>query len=130
MKNLCFFYGTLRSGYWNNQRVITPSSQLIGPAITQDNFRLFINGNIPCAVPDNDGYPLIGEVWELSREDAQYVQSLEYGYDFKEIIVLSQGQPVTAGIYFCARPEDSPYFTTEQREEPTGDFSHAVKPQS
>ncbi|HVU07838.1 MAG TPA: gamma-glutamylcyclotransferase family protein [Verrucomicrobiae bacterium] len=126
----CFFYGTIRSGYWNSHR-ITNTSKLIAPAVTEEKFRLFIQrGNVPCAVPTPDGYPLVGEVWELSDADAQWVQWLERGYQFKTTTVTAGSQRINAGIYFCEQAEDSPYYVSDQREEHSGDFSNAVKPKS
>ncbi len=84
---------------------------------------------MPSAVPDPTGYPLMGEIWELSETDAEQVHWLERGYECRETaVVTAAGERVNAKIYFCRKADDSPYFTPDQREEPTGDFSNAVKP--
>lgn len=129
---LCFFYGSLRSGYWNNGRCVNPEEdKLIGLAKTTAPFRLFINTGhfVPVAVPAADGYPLVGELWELCDNSAMRVHHLENGYKDAEFEVTVDDQaPVQATIYFCDKVQESPYHSNMEHvvEETSGDYAELV----
>jgi len=78
---------------------------------------------------DGGGYPLIGELWELCDNSAEHVHHLEHGYKDAEFEVAVDGQaPVQATVYFCNRPEESPYHCNMEHvvEEPSGDYAELV----
>lgn len=133
MKTIAFFYGTLRTGYWNNPRCISEKSKLLGIGKTVDNFQMFVEQRIPCLIHPPlgcriKGYNIVGEVWELCERDAERVHYLERGYGDEMIQVrLENGSEVTAKIYYAVSGEMPCYYTGHQVEVTSGNFEDAVK---
>ena len=82
-----FFYGSLRKGHYNNDRILGEGSELIGTT-SLPGFDLYSLGAYPCAVPvDDPNHFLVGEVWEIPNEVARGISAMERGagYDEKEV---------------------------------------------
>jgi len=123
MRRRYFFYGTLRSGFWNNHYI----NRQRGPnlAVTTDLFRLFIGDHgIPFLVKDPTGYPIIGEVWELDIATQDLIYRLEQGYDHGDFdVVLANGEKVQATLFYANSLESSVYGTKNDIEETSGDYA-------
>jgi len=137
------FYGSLRNGFRNHD--VARGAKLVGPGRTLQNFRLFVHFRggemgIPTAIPDETGYPLVGEVYELPPAVAETVDWLEHGYSKKHVDVKLNGvltsEPgskfsvVTDGdvipnvlVYCCESLDLSGYRTAEEVEATTGDYA-------
>lgn len=124
--NLYFFYGSLRSGYWNNG--ILAGAKLIGAAITIELFNLYVgrHGPVPCVVPDPEkGVPLVGEMWELDGLTAQRVDRLEFGYSKGLFEVMQSGVRTKAYIYHADKVKGAPYIGTDPILIESGDYADA-----
>lgn len=125
MKNF-FFYGSLRTGYWN-QRVLSSKAIKVADAQTVEPHELYIGktGTVPTAVPGGGTF-LRGEVYSLNKEDERSVRALEAGYHPREIEVsLKDGEIVKATIFGHDKPEDCPYIRANFVKIP-GDYTKSV----
>jgi gamma-glutamylcyclotransferase (GGCT)/AIG2-like uncharacterized protein YtfP len=123
-----FFFGSLRSGYWN-QRILSNRSHLIGPAETVDPFALYIgkHGTVPTCVPKEGSTPLKGEVWELAETDIPRVYMLETGYDHGTFpVTLKDGEIVEAVIFHHKDAKACYYMNGGPTLVPSGDYTLAV----
>lgn len=102
---LVFVYGSLKSGYWNNERCLA-GALLVGDGYTLKNY-LLVDGGVPFAIPakdtDEKGLPIKGEVWEidlnkhLPRLDA--LEGHPTFYTREQISVSVKGEVCNAFIY-------------------------------
>lgn len=125
--NLFFFYGSLRTGYWN-QRILSKSARKIGDAQTVQPFELYVGkrGHVPTCVPVEQGNVLHGELYELNDVDARRVEQLETGYNVDYFDVVVGGETHTARIYHHTSPEDCSYLRGGHFLVPTGDYTSVV----
>jgi gamma-glutamylcyclotransferase (GGCT)/AIG2-like uncharacterized protein YtfP len=124
---LCFFYGSLRTGYWNNIRCISPKSKKVGDAETAEKMSLYIGkSDVPTVVPGGSN-TVKGEVWSLTPNDAKVVKYLEAGYDEKEVeVVLPDGEVVKAIMYGHDSPQECLYLRGGYDLVPSGDYTQVL----
>ena len=128
MKNF-FFYGSLRTGYWNNLRVLSKDAVRVGDATTVKPFKLYLGlkGTVPTVVPGGKTL-LHGELYQLNEKDSQKVFWLESGYESDEFeVVLDDGTIVNAMIFHHDSPEDCGYLSKDHVVVASGDYTKAVK---
>lgn len=124
---LFFFFGSLREGYWN-QRVLSKDARKICTTQTREPFALYIDehGTVPTAVPGEGKKLLWGDVYALNEKDAHRVETLEYGYKSKTILVeLDDESLVDATIYYHDKAGDCPYIRKPVLV-PNGDYTTVV----
>lgn len=93
-----FVYGTLKRGYSNHR--LLEGAHFLGDAYTVDTFKM-IHVGYPVILPDDDGDPVNGEVFDVNTETLINLDALENEgvmYDRKLINVLLTNQPKTNGI--------------------------------
>ncbi|WP_457679273.1 gamma-glutamylcyclotransferase family protein [Thermovibrio sp.] len=109
MKRLVFVYGTLKRGFWNN--ALLKRAKLVGEGKTKERFKLYTVG-FPYAVPDKEGLPLMGEVYEVDEKTLKELDNLEgypEHYKRKEVEVeLKEGKTVRALVYYKEEPTGAP----------------------
>lgn len=71
-----FVYGSLKSGE-SNHAFYMKGQRLLGPARTQEHFRLYELGPYPGLVPAADGIAIEGELWEVDEEAMVRIDQLE-----------------------------------------------------
>jgi gamma-glutamylcyclotransferase (GGCT)/AIG2-like uncharacterized protein YtfP len=85
-----FVYGTLKSGFWNHY--LLKGREFIGAAATSPTYKMIDNG-FPVIMPDPEGKPLAGEIYNVDDETLARLDQLERegsSYDRKLIdVVLS-----------------------------------------
>lgn len=101
LKAFVFVYGTLKRGFWNN--ALLKRARFIGEGITLERFRLYTVG-FPYAVPDPEGLPLRGEVYQVDGKTLIELDNLE-GYPIHYLrktvrVRLTDGREVEAYIYY------------------------------
>jgi gamma-glutamylcyclotransferase (GGCT)/AIG2-like uncharacterized protein YtfP len=95
------FYGTLRSGQWNNLRF--PSFVPIGTEpIKISGFQMVDIGGIPAAIFTGDDldYILCERFYIPDEKTRDRVDALESGYQFKRVLV----DDTAYGIYYFSGP--------------------------
>ena len=125
---LFFFYGSLRTGYWN-QYVLPKTARKVGNAETVSPFQLYVGkSRIPTCVPGGDN-PLKGEVYEVENKDTSRIYSLEFGYKDQTIKAqLEDGTLVEAVIFHHDDPKDCNYLRGGYEFVPSGDYTKVIKP--
>ena len=119
MRKLFFVYGTLMSGYGNNQIITRSSSSVyLGPAITVDNFLLTTVG-FPYMVPEaRSGLrhhmvdPVLGEVWEINdpavEASMDALEGIRYQHYQREVIsVRIAGDAISVNTYIPHESNDT-----------------------
>ena len=99
---LFFVYGTLKQGHGNNY--LLRDSKLIGSAVSKENYLLY-NLGFPGAVREEEGAPVLGELYEVN--DEQVVASMDflesngnfYTRYLRPFTLASTKEEVTAWIY-------------------------------
>jgi gamma-glutamylaminecyclotransferase len=99
-----FVYGTLKSGFWNHY--LLKGREFIGAAATSPTYKMIDNG-FPVIMPDPQGKPLAGEIYNVDDETLARLDQLERegsSYDRKLIdVILSlvggERLPIKAFIY-------------------------------
>lgn len=127
---LFFFYGSLRSGYWNNG-ILSDEAVRLGPAQTTKGFNLFIGmqGHVPTCSPAENGVPLIGELYALNPRDASNVYRLETGYEAGQFeVVMADGTKHEATIFHHRDPLACYYLSGQPRLIPSGNYADAILP--
>lgn len=127
---LFFFFGSLRTGYWN-QRILSSRAKALGVARTVEPFALYISnrGTVPTCVPQSGDTPLTGEVYELDELDASATYCLETGYDHGTFdVVLDNGEIVQATIFHHKSPAACYYMSGGPLLIPSGDYTQAIAP--
>src|SRR5687768_2106299 len=104
-----FFYGSLRTGYWN-QHVLPRDAENLGLAKTVTPFQLYVGkSHIPTCVPGGD-HPLIGEVYSVDKKDSKDIFWLEAGYEHGQFeVMLEDGSILNATIFHHKDPKDCGY---------------------
>lgn len=129
---LFFFFGSLRTGYWN-QRILSPKATLLGLARTVDPFALYISerGTVPTTVPNEGSIPLIGEVYALDDDDAARVFRLETGYESGDFLVEFADGSGTAQvtIFHHKSARACGYMSGKPILIESGDYTQAITPQ-
>lgn len=129
---LFFFFGSLRTGYWN-QRILSSKATLLGLARTVLPFALYISerGTVPTTVPNEGSTPLIGEVYALDDDDAARVFRLETGYDSGEFQVEFADGSGTAQvtIFHHKSAKACGYISGKPLLIESGDYTLAITPQ-
>lgn len=127
---LCFFYGSLRTGYWN-QRVLSKNAKRLGLAKTVLPFGLYIGkvGTVPTCIPNEGTKSLVGDLYSLNASDARGVDCLEAGYESGLFDVIDEnGQTHQAKIYHHNDPKDCSYIRSGYVLVSSGDYTKAVRP--
>lgn len=98
----CFVYGTLKRGYGNHDRLLA-GKEFLGIARTVDTFDM-INASFPVIVPNEQGFPVVGEVFDITGDTATLdgLDRLEgegVMYDRKEITVILNDDRVVCSVY-------------------------------
>lgn len=76
MSNLVFVYGTLKRCEGNDRYLSKPGAIFVGPAVTEDNFRM-IHVGFPVIFKDEAGKPVAGEVYRVSDDTLKRLDGLE-----------------------------------------------------
>lgn len=129
-EKLFFFFGSLRTGYWN-QRILSDSAKRLGLARTLLPFALYISegGTVPTTIPNLGTTPLIGEVFALNEQDSRSVFRLETGYESGTFQVrLENGDVVEAIIFHHTSPAACYYMSGKPVLIPSGDYTQAIAP--
>lgn len=127
---LFFFYGSLRTGYWN-QRILSEDAEKVGDAVTKDPFTLYVGTrtSVPTVVPSETGPSLHGELYRLNDTDESRVYRLEAGYDQREFdVVTEDGETYTASIFCHTDPKLCRYLCDGYVVVPSGDYTTFIKP--
>lgn len=131
MNDLFFFYGSLRSGYWN-QRVLRENPTRLGNSTTVLPFELYVGSSltstVPTVVPGAGKVPLHGELYRLSKNDALSVYRLETGYKDGQFEVTCEGRRYMAHIFHHDAPQDCSYLRGGYVLVPRGDYTDVVRP--
>jgi len=127
---LHFFYGSLRTGYWNQRRVLSENAVRVSDAVLE-GFSLFVGHvtNVPTVCPNISNTVVKGDLYDLDKTDTNRVAILETGYrcdDFE--VILPDGEIRMARVYYCDTPEDCPYFGNGSKRVVNGDFTTVVGP--
>ena len=128
MTKLFFFYGSLRSGYWN-QRVLPKEARLVTRGKTDLGFALYVGcrGNVPTCIPNVGHTPLVGEVWEVPESDVANIYGLEAGYECGDFNVTGEdGLSYLVPIFHHSSPEDCAYLRGGFDLIPSGDYTQEV----
>ena len=97
---LLFAYGTLMSGYGNNQYL--RNQKLIGAGTTDEQYTMYASG-IPFINENKQTSQIHGELWEVEPKAMPYIDALEghpNWYQRKQIPVTVDGVKYTAWLYF------------------------------
>lgn len=128
--SLFFFYGSLRSGYWNNG-ILSQEAVFLGPARTLKGFNLFVgqHGYVPTCVPAENGTPLIGELYALNPRDASNVYRLETGYESGQFeVTLANSIKYQATIFHHTDPLACYYLGGKPKLIASGNYADAILP--
>ncbi len=106
-----FVYGTLRNGGENEITKLYPTAAFVGNASV--NGRLFDMDGYPAIVLDDDGNPIIGEVYEIDDVTLAELDAFELDADYRRtpIVLEINGTSRPCWIYsppvaYCAgKPE-------------------------
>jgi len=87
MSKLCFFYGTLKRGHYNNERfagglTYKHDTTVRGFSLVQ------ANAYYPHAIPDTEGV-VYGEVFEVDEQSAKSIDCMELGAGYRAIDVIT-----------------------------------------
>jgi gamma-glutamylcyclotransferase (GGCT)/AIG2-like uncharacterized protein YtfP len=99
---ILFTYGSLKKGYWNHH--LLGDSLYIGKGVTYEKYALY-NHTFPFAVHEevedtNNVLPVLGELYHVTREVLDEVDSLEILYERKSRPIISDHRGfVSAFIY-------------------------------
>lgn len=130
--SLFFFFGSLRSGYWNN-RILSSAAKFLGRARTVQPFALYIGrtGSVPTCTPEVGDVPMQGELWALNARDASSVYGLETGYEHGTFpVVLAEDNVVhQATIFYHSNPATCWYLAGGPQVIPSGDYTDAINPE-
>lgn len=123
-----FFYGSLRTGYWN-QHVLPKTAEKLGDAKTVQPFQLYVGkSHVPTCVPGGDN-PLVGEVYSVDKKDTDSIFWLETGYKHGEFEAqLEDGSIVSVTIFYHDDPRDCGYLRGGYEFVPSGDYTKVIKP--
>lgn len=110
--SLFFFFGSLRSGYWNQRIIQDPSSHLMGLAETVEPCALYIgaHGTVPTCIPGEGSTPLKGELWSLGERDIPRVFMLETGYESGTFPVRLKDGSVQEALIFHHKTAKACYY--------------------
>lgn len=75
MTHKVFVYGSLKRGLGNH--VLLAGSTFLGLDKVESGFNMVSLGAFPGVVPANPGYPVLGEVWEITDEVLSDLDMLE-----------------------------------------------------
>lgn len=99
-KTLVFVYGSLKRGYWNNHYL--KGATFVGEAHTAKLYTL-LDGGVPFAIPDEQGLPIKGEVYEIDISThlgpLDRLEGHPHGYTRTTIGVTVSGEVFNAFIY-------------------------------
>lgn len=99
-----FVYGTLKQGH-GNHHVLGPHAKLIGEAETCGTYRMYSVG-FPVIMEDGDGYPVVGELYDVPPKQLVYLDQLEgegrMYHRRVEQVTLKSGGPIECYIYVGA----------------------------
>lgn len=141
MTTLAFFYGSLRKGFRNHY--MAQGAKFLGFGQTTTPFRLYVHFHqgevgIPTAIPDAAGYPLKGEVYELTPRLDEQIKWLERGYDRNRVdvqfndalkvegkfaIAVDGGKVKDVIVYTAESLDKAAYWTAETVEAVSGDYA-------
>lgn len=122
MSDLCFVYGSLKRGYWNNH--LLDQAIFLGEAITQKPFLMTTVGfpylfdlsveTIPDHPPNIQTYRVVGEVFKVNDDHIRRLDWLEgvssnHYKRQKEFVRLDSGEIVKAYIYVAASLDHMQY---------------------
>ena len=77
-----FVYGTLKRGHYNSR--LLGRSRFIAEGVGIGS--LYISGKLPLLIEDDNGR-VFGEIWEISKEDYEFVQYIEEGAGYYEGVI-------------------------------------------
>lgn len=99
MSTLLFVYGTLRKGGENQVTRLYPNSSFVGNASVKG--KLFDMGGYPAILLNEEGYRIVGEVYDIDDETLAKLDAFELdaGYDRTPIETLVNDEPVSCWIY-------------------------------
>jgi gamma-glutamylcyclotransferase (GGCT)/AIG2-like uncharacterized protein YtfP len=110
-----FVYGTLRHGFCNHHSL--RGAIRLGPARTRDGHAMYLSGGIPYLVRDEPGPPIIGELYRVNADILAGLDRLEehpHVYRREQApVILADGQPAEAWIYFALAPRGFPAATDD-----------------
>lgn len=101
-----FVYGTLRRGFCNHHylRRAVP----LGAARTRDGYAMYLSGSIPYLLRRQPGRPVVGELYRVGAGILAGLDRLEeHPHVYRREpapILLADGAPATAWIYFALAP--------------------------
>jgi gamma-glutamylcyclotransferase (GGCT)/AIG2-like uncharacterized protein YtfP len=107
---ILFAYGSLQQGHWNHH--LLGNSLYLGKGVTYDKYALY-DISYPLAVseeiePSNPVAPVMGELYEVTREVLEVVDDLEILYTRRSRPIMGELRGmVQAFIYEF--PESSPF---------------------
>ena len=97
---LVFVYGSLKRGYWNNR--LLEGALFVGEAHTTKKYSL-VDGGVPMAVPDEEGLPVMGEVYEIDVSlhlgPLDRLEGHPRFYTREQVGVVLKGEVCNAYIY-------------------------------
>ena len=94
-----FFYGSLKRGHGNNQRFeLEKKASFLGEQALL-GWDMWDLGAYPCITPGEG--TISGEVWELEKEEADWIRRMELGAGYEEGEIESEKWGPTK-IYFMA----------------------------
>jgi len=103
-KHLIFVYGTLKTGYWNYDRILKDRAEFVGVATSVDRDYKMYGSSIPFLTRDSetDGDYVSGEVFEVNEVTLVLCDRLEghpdhYCREEREFLVADRR--VTAWVY-------------------------------
>ena len=106
-----FVYGTLKQGYHNHR--LLAQATLLGEFTTPPNYTMYHLGGFPAVVMDGNT-AIIGEVYEVDRQEFQQLDFLEGYPDFytRDIIETDYGDAWMYHITDVSSLEHSPVVTS------------------
>ena len=101
-----FVYGTLKSGH-GAEDLMWPGHVLYSKEVS--GYRLYTNGGYPMAVPGQRSDRIVGELWEVPRDNLERLDSYEgHPYLFKREVVMD-GEDEFYMYVYQSDPEQQGY---------------------
>ena len=117
--DLVFVYGTLKAGKPNHHLLAGARLWMIGK--TAKRFRMYCNGYFPMITLDREGYPIRGEVYQVTPQILERLDRLEgvphHYYRDSVTVVNANWNRCVAYVYVHAG------LITDQTEVPSGNWT-------
>lgn len=102
MVSTIFVYGTIRKGDYNHHRSLNGGHEFIGEGILT-GYQMYNLGSYPMITPTgNASHEIVGEVYKISDNDANFINRMEMGagyYPIRVTINMKDGTTRTAIAY-------------------------------